>query len=269
MRRRVGAPEQQVGDVRASDEQHDADDGHQDHRQPNDRRAGLALRIQSRVEQRYRAGASSLVVDWKRLLETGEDGLQLRRRLVDGDARLQPSESKRNRPRRCSYQSKFGCATACIDIGTQADGLPPRMVPVKPCCATPTTVKAVRLSVSVFPTMFASRPRLRSQNPWLSTTTGVGLDDLPPGRKRPAERGLRAEHREVVAADDLQRNLLGLGAGAPVHLGEGERRHLGEDLVLVAQVLVIEMRERQVAGISLVGHEDRRQADPLRAQGSA
>ena len=26
----------------------------------------------------------------------------------------------RNSPRRCSYQSKFGCTTACIDIGTHA-----------------------------------------------------------------------------------------------------------------------------------------------------
>ena len=81
-------------------------------------------------------------------------------------------------------------------------------------------------------------------------------------QERTAHRGLSAEDREIVAAHHLHGNLLGLGAGAPVHLGEGEARHLREHLVLVAQILVVEVRERQIAGIALVGHEDRGQ--PIR-----
>ena len=79
------------------------------------------------------------------------------------------------------------------------------------------------------------------------------------GREPAAERRLDAEQREVVAGDHLRRDLLRLGPAAPVQLREGERRHPGEHLVLVAEVLVVEMRERQVARVALVEHEDRHQ----------
>ena len=72
-----GAPEQEVRDVRARDEQDDANHRHQDHRQADDWRSGLALRIQARIEQRHRARASSFVVDGKGLLQTGEHRSQL------------------------------------------------------------------------------------------------------------------------------------------------------------------------------------------------
>ena len=57
--------------------------------------------------------------------------------------------------------------------------------------------------------------------------------------------------------------MLRVAAAAPVDLREGERRHLREDLVLIAEILVIEVRERQVARIALVGHEHRRQASGI------
>ena len=167
------------------------------------------LRIQTRLEQRHRAGAASLVVVGERLLELREDRLQVGARLLDGDAGLQPRDANRNRPRRGSYQSKFGCTTSCIDIGTQTDGPPPSSVPVKPFGATPTTVNGVRLSVSVLPTIAGSLPRLRSQKPWLTTTTGVGLCVFF-GAEPAAERRLGAEQREVVAGHDLDGDLLRL-----------------------------------------------------------
>jgi hypothetical protein len=99
---------------------------------------------------------------------------------------LSRPNAKRNSPRRCSYQSNPGWATPCIDIGTQIDGPPPSRVPVKPRGAMPTTVNGCRLRVSVRPTTAGSLPRLRSQNPWLTTATGVA-DRSSSGRKaRPA-----------------------------------------------------------------------------------
>ena len=46
-------------------------------------------------------------------------------------------------------------------------------MPVKFFGATPTIVYGVRFSVIVLPTTSGSDPRLRSQNPWLMTATGV------------------------------------------------------------------------------------------------
>ena len=47
----------------------------------------LAVGIQARLEQRHRRGAPSLVVDRERLLEIGEDRLEVRARLFGGHAR--------------------------------------------------------------------------------------------------------------------------------------------------------------------------------------
>ena len=120
----------------------------------DDRRAPLTAGIQPRVEQRHRTGAASLVVDRKCLRQLREDRFAVGRGLLQRHARLQPSEGEEEQARAaCSYQSKFGCTTACIDIGTQTDGPPPSRVPVNPFGATPMTVNGVRLKVSVLPTM--------------------------------------------------------------------------------------------------------------------
>jgi len=56
---------------------------------------------------------------------------------------------------------------------------------VKPSGMMPITVNGVRLIVSVRPTMDGSRPRLRSQNPWDSTITGVALTSSSGAKPRP------------------------------------------------------------------------------------
>ena len=106
--------------------------------------------------------------------------------------------------------------------------------------ATPTTVKGVRLSVMVLPTISGSDPRLRSQKPWLRTATGVALTSSSARKPRPSV-GWRPEQGEIVAGDDLHGNLLGLLPVAVVHLRERERRHVREDGVLRAQVPEIQM----------------------------
>ena len=82
-------------------------------------------------------------------------------------------------------------------------------------------------------------------------------------REAAADRRLRAQHGEVAAGGDLQQDLFGGVAVAPVHLREGERRHLGEHLVLRAQILVVQVRQREVARIARVGHEHGRETAGL------
>ena len=106
--RRAG--EQQVRDVDARDQQHDPDDDHQDRRELHDEVGTLPVRIQPRVEQRNRRRAPSLVVDRKRLFEIGKDRAQVRPRLLERDARLQPSEARRGTDRGACRTSRSPAA---------------------------------------------------------------------------------------------------------------------------------------------------------------
>ena len=118
----------------------------------------------------------------------------------------------RNKPRRCSYQSKFGCTTSCIDIGIHTEGPPPRSVPVKPA----------RRDAD-------DRERRPVERQRLADDRGIGAEAPLPeamaddgdrrrtatsssGRNAAAERRLRAEQREIVAGDELRRDLLGFVA---------------------------------------------------------
>ena len=89
-------------------------------------------------------------------------------------------------------------------------------------------------------------------------------------RQEPAaERRLGPEQREVVAGDELRRDLFGFLPRAVVHRGEGERPHVGERCVLRAEVLEIEVRNRQVAGVALIRRGDRGQRHRRRSPATA
>src|SRR4029078_532195 len=79
------------------------------------------------------------------------------------------------------------------------------------------------------------------------------------GREAAAERRLGAEQREEIGGDDLHGYLLGLVPVRVVHLVERDRRHVAEHGVLRAEILEIEVRERQVAGGALLGGREEQQ----------
>ena len=86
-RRALGRPrEQQVGDVRARDEQHEPDGPHQREKHDADRAAVEA------VVERHDLGVHRLVRVGILLLELLRDAGQLRLRLLEGDAGREPAE---------------------------------------------------------------------------------------------------------------------------------------------------------------------------------
>ena len=76
------------------------------------------------------------------------------------------------------------------------------------------------------------------------------------GAEPAAQRRLGAEQRKEIRGHDLDRDLFRLLPVAVVHLVEGQRRHVGEHGVLRAQILEIQMREREVARVALIGRRD-------------
>ena len=81
------ARQQQVGDVRARDQQHETDDHHQ---QPARRHEVAAEgRVDRRLGQRHQRDAAAAIVVRILLRQRGRDGIHVGARLLDGDARLQ------------------------------------------------------------------------------------------------------------------------------------------------------------------------------------
>jgi hypothetical protein len=61
--------------------------------------------------------------------------------------------------------------TLSIIMGTQKSGTRPRIIPLNPSGAIPTTVYGRELIRTDFPKISGSAPRARSQYPWLRTVT--------------------------------------------------------------------------------------------------
>lgn len=254
----VRSGEQQVRDIGAGDQKHDPDDRHQDHRDLNDLRAALTAGIQTRVEQRHGAGAAALVVGREGLFELAEDRLEVCPGLLDADAGLQA-------PEREEEQAAAGFVPVEV-----------RLHDVVHRHRNPQGRSAAEQRAGESPGRHTHDGERRAiQRHGLADDRGIAAKAALPepmtqdgdrrrllvlfGEKAAADDRFRSEQGEVVARNRLHRDWLRLAPGAPVHLREGERRHAGEHLVLLAKVLVVEVRERQVARIALVRREDRRE----------
>jgi hypothetical protein len=222
------------------------------------RGAALPERVQTGVEQRPRAGAAPLVVCGIRLLELREDRAQVRVRLLDGDAGLQAPERE---------QEQAAPLLVPVEVrlhdAVHRHRHPHRRPGAEEGAGEPFARHADhREGRAVEDQRLAHDGGVRPQAALPEPVAQHRDRRRPPvllGQEAAAERRLRPEQREVVARDHLRGDLLGCGAARPVQLREGDRRHLREDLVLVAQVLVVEVRQRQLARIPLVAHVHRRE----------
>ena len=125
--------------LRAGDEQHDPDDGHQHRGQPCDQHVGRRWPFGS-----SRASSSGTAAALRPLLSTGKACSRLAktvrrfdRACCDRDAGLQPRRTRRGTGRAASRHHS-GCGDErCATSAATTDGPPPSSVPVKCFGATP------------------------------------------------------------------------------------------------------------------------------------
>jgi hypothetical protein len=215
-------------------------------------------RVQTRVEQRHRPCAAPFVVDGIRALEVREDRSHVCRRLFDRDAGLQSAEGEEKQP-----ASRLVPVEAGLHDVVHGHRDPHRRVAAEHRAGKTLggdandreghAVQRERLADDIGIAAEAALPEAVADD-----RDRRGLEIFV-GMERAPAREVGAEKREVIAGDDLKNDLLRRGPAAPIDLRKGHRRHLGEDVILIAQILEVEMRDRQVAGIPLVGRENRRE----------
>ena len=202
-RPRRGTREQQVGDVRARDEQHDAGD----REEQRERRLRFGVHValaarsvfqgqQLRLELRERRLAHPFLlgsfdaVDDRVILP-----VERRACLIDGHARLQPAEQIRPIAPAIveALEERESSGRACV-IGTNTFGSDPSVVPRNPSGATPTIVIDWPLIVIFSPTTSGRPANPVCQYAWLKTTTcgspggrsSDGSSNRPAAGRRPS-----------------------------------------------------------------------------------
>ena len=209
-----GARQQQVSDVGARDQEHDARDAEKEQQGYAGRASCITLwpRRPSTDRQGLRNEPRQGLVAHVRLerrLHVGQDapvqGRERGARLLDGNLRLRGGRTGRASSSRRSSKRPSPVprpSRACIVSGTNTmDGMW-RAVPRKPAGATPTMVNGSPLTSSTSPSTSRAPPSRDCQNSWLRTATGcppIWLVDLR--TEQPPERRHEAQRREVRAGD--------------------------------------------------------------------
>jgi hypothetical protein len=207
------------------------------------------------------SGAPALVVVWKRLFQLREHRRQIGRRLFDRHGGRQAGDREQEETAALLVPREVRLHDAVHRLGH-----PHRRSAAEQRAAEPPrrhadhrerrAVERQRLADDCRIPAQAALPEPMAEN-YHRRRLLAFLGQEPAAECRPC-----AKDGEIVARHHLRRDLLRLGAAAPVDLREGKRRHPGEHLVLVANVLVVEMGEGESARIALIDHEHRHQ--PIR-----